>query len=353
MVGDEDLDFEDLEDSTDSAANVNAAEILVSADNTLYVVDGTTNDGGVYRLLLDETGNLWEFIGDTDMNDTSWHAWLTPGSNVLWTIDWGGSDAELWVIADTLTGQVMLDSPADGFRSDDESYIALAWNEMSGADEYEYCVETTVIAGTNKTGTTDDTDVAFNDLSDGAEYTWKVRVAPGEPWSSRWSDSRTFHTALGAPPWSPAIYAPGNGATGVDLMPAFSWETATGADGYQFQLNDSPVFATLVDVKVSTEAYQVTIELEYGTTYYWRVRALKGDDAISRWSEVAVFTTMEEPAEPPPPPTTTIITSTTQAPEPVVLPTAIPPALLWTIVGIGAALIIAVIILIIRTRRAV
>jgi len=296
-------------------------------------------DTGLYRLLLGEDDSIWETADDSELVLPA-HAWLTSGSNVVWTID--DDDAEVWVISDTLSGQVTLDSPADGFRSDDEDSQLISWNALTGADEYEYDCDST--------GTTSSTSKNISGLASGTEYTWKARVAPGEPWSSRWSDSRTFHTALGAPSWAPTLYAPGNGATGTSLLPAFSWETATGADGYQFQLNDSPVFATLVDTNLTTEAYQVTTELEYGTTYYWRVRALKGDDAISRWSEVAVFTTMEEPAAPTTPVTTT---TTTQAPAPIVLPTAIPPALLWTIIGIGAALIIAVIVLIVRTRRAV
>ncbi|MFC2062485.1 WD40/YVTN/BNR-like repeat-containing protein [Chloroflexota bacterium] len=345
IVGDEDLDFNDLEADATGAHGISpdfsAGALLVSPDNTLYAIDyNTLSSGGVYRLLLDEDGNVWESAEDGDLVNSSWRGWLTPG-NVIWTIDW--ADAELWVLADTLSGQVTLSSPADGFRTDSEDTVALAWNEMTGADDYEldYGVAPLGDLGTSTT---------LNNLDDATEYTWMVRVEPGAPWSSRWSDSRTFHTALGVPPWSPTPYAPGNGATGVSLLPAFSWETASQADGYQFQLNDSPVFATLVDVEVTTEAYQVTTELEYGTTYYWRVRALKGNDAISRWSEVSVFTTMEEGADPPTPVTTI---TTTEAPPPVVLPTAIPPALLWTIIGIGALLIIAVIVLIVRTRRAV
>jgi len=181
-------------------------------------------------------------------------------------------------------------------------------------------------------------------------------VAPGEPWHSRWSDSWTFNTALGEPPWSPTLYTPGGewqySGLDVELMPAFSWQSAKNADGYQFVLADNAEFASpLVDEKVPESAYNLDFELEYNTNYFWKVMAYNGSKAISRWSDVGAFTTItkEVPAPSPAPPATV----TQPAPAPVVIPTPIPPVLLWVIVGIGALLIIAVIILIVRTRRVI
>ena len=115
-------------------------------------------------------------------------------------------------------------------------------------------------------------------------------------------------------------------------------------------LADNAGFSSpLVDEKVSTDAYSPDVTLDYSSTYYWKVQAFKGNKAISRWSDVSVFTCKTEAAPPPPPaPTPTL---TVQPATPIILPTPVPPALLWTIIGIGAALIIAVIVLIARTRR--
>ncbi len=136
-------------------------------------------------------------------------------------------------------------------------------------------------------------------------------------------------------------------------MPAFSWESAQSADSYQFVLADNATFTSpLVNEKTSSSAYNLDFELEYNTNYFWKVMAYKGNDALSRWSDIGAFTTIEKaaPAPPAPPPPATV---TQPAPAPVIMPTPIPPVLLWVIVGIGAALIIAVIVLIVRTRRAV
>jgi len=361
----DDTEWEALEDDTNDTPIVgNFDGLVVASDRALYAgydsvdydADGTADDwndsnSGLVRLLLDESNSLWENADGLDDVDL---LWLTPGSNVLWTIE-GDNDA-LQVLEDTLSGQVTLDSPPDGYQHDREDVIQLAWDEMRGADEYE-------VSGTESSGLgmdidedeIDDTDIVVQ-TTGSTEYDWKVRVSPSEPWSSRWSDEWTFNTALGPAPWAPTLYTPGGvwqySGLDVELMPAFSWESAKNADGYQFVLADNAEFASpLVDTKTPESAYNLDFELEYNTNYFWRVMAYDGSKAISRWSDVGAFTTITKgvPAPSPAPPATV----TQPAPAPVVLPMIIPPVLLWTIVGIGALLIIAVIVLIVRTRRAV
>ncbi len=240
----DDVDWEGLEDDANEAAEAAGCEgLVVAADNALYAIDA--DDDELDRLLLHEDDSEWEAADDSDLNDPR-GLWLTPGTNVLWTID--DDDAELWVLEDTLSGQVTLDSPPDGYSHDREDVIQLAWDEMRDADEYEY-------EGTESSGlgidiepdTTDDTDITVS-TSGSAEYDWKVRVAVGEPWHSRWSDEWTFNTALGASPWAPTLYTPGGvwqySGLDVELMPAFSWESAKNADGYQFVLADNAEFTS-------------------------------------------------------------------------------------------------------------
>jgi hypothetical protein len=313
-------------------------------------------------LLLWESNNDWESEDDSSLV-MPWGLWVTPGSNVLWTLD--DDDGEIWLLEDTLSGSPTLSSPTSGYKSEKEEQMRISWNEMRGIDEdYEFKY-TNVDPDYTKTDWTDDTSILLTDLSATSEYSWKVRAAPQsrgddnddhDTWSSRWSDSWTFFTALGEPPWAPTLYTPGGvwqySGINVELMPAFSWESANTADAYQFVLADNAEFTSpLVNEKVSESAYQLDFELEYNSNYFWKVQAYKGTEALSRWSDVGAFTTMEKAVAPPsqPPPATV----TQPAPAPIVLPTPIPPILLWVIIGIGALLIIAVIILIVRTRRAV
>jgi hypothetical protein len=95
-------------------------------------------------------------------------------------------------------------------------------------------------------------------------------------------------------------------------------------------------------------AWAITTDLEYGTTYYWRVRSV-ADGIKSGWTSFG-FTTVAEPEPPiviPPQPTPTIIVPTPQ----VIVPEQAVPVYVWAIIGIGAVLVIAVIVLIVRTRR--
>jgi len=104
------------------------------------------------------------------------------------------------------------------------------------------------------------------------------------------------------------------------------------------------------------------VTLEDGKTYFWRVKALapvEGD-----WSSIANFT-VALPVET----STTPQVTVTQVPAPsftitqppatsIVMPTQPPdevinPAYIWVIIIIGAVLVIAVIVLIVRTRRSV
>lgn len=107
-------------------------------------------------------------------------------------------------------------------------------------------------------------------------------------------------------------------------------------------------------------------DLMPGVTYYWRVRVNEEGPVQSPWSDTWSFTIEEAEAPPPvtveevPPPEVTV-----ELPPPEVkvevpplvevppAPAPIAPAYIWAIIIIGAILVIALIVLIVRTRRVV
>ena len=218
-------------------------------------------------------------------------------------------------------------------------------------------------------GMTDDNAASF---MPGNTYYWRVRHsdvdAPGGEGSkgqlmSPWSEVRSFSIEA---PISFALTSPSVGATSVALQPTFVWTTFEGAIGYEVAVSEDSSFAILDwSHSVDSTFYQTEEKdmLSYSTTYYWRVRGVTGP-APSRkaapggpWVS-GVFTTEAAPAPPPPPPV--VIEPTPPAPPPQIVtvevpvpgpPQAIPATLLWAIVSIGAILIIALIVLIVRTRR--
>jgi hypothetical protein len=178
----------------------------------------------------------------------------------------------------------------------------------------------------------------------GRTYYWRVRTAA--PLLSPWSETRSFTTG-GAQAFK--VLTPALGATGVDIKPIFSWSDFVGATGYGIEVSTDPTFATLTFSGNTTATFfNAPSNLAYSTTYYWRVKDVAGPYATG------VFTTMATPATPQPP---VVITQPATPPPPSVItvpvpqPAAIPTYLLWIIIGIGIVLVIALIILIVRTRR--
>jgi len=166
---------------------------------------------------------------------------------------------------------------------------------------------------------------------------------------------------------APTILAPTTGDDTVSLTPTFAWEAVTGADGYYFQLADNANFvAPMVKLdgdmgRLIVTAYAYVTELPYSTAYYWRVKAVSGTAAAGDLLESAwvsgLFITKAEPEEPIPP---IVIEPTPPAPAPIIEPivevitppaTPITPAWIYAIIGVGAVLVIALLVLIVRTRR--
>jgi hypothetical protein len=142
--------------------------------------------------------------------------------------------------------------------------------------------------------------------------------------------------------------APENGSTGIGIEGVgFSWTAIGGATSYSFVLSaNSDLSGAMASEELSGTAYTYTGMLDYSTPYFWQVTAWKDGSELAT-SDVGAFTTMSEPPPPPAP-----APAPTPPPE-VVIPPAqqITPGWIIACIAIGAALIVLVIVLIVRTRR--
>ena len=77
----------------------------------------------------------------------------------------------------------------------------------------------------------------------------------------------------------------------------------------------NPTVLKVGDYALATTAWQCNINLNYDTTYYWKVRAISGD-SYSDWSAVSTFTTVSPPEE---------VQAASSAPTPASPPPAPPP----------------------------
>jgi len=201
----------------------------------------------------------------------------------------------------------------------------------------------------------------------GYTYYWRVRTSETSPMYSPWSEVRSFTVeSLGILPT--AIQAPAPGAANVPVMPTFSWSATEGAIAYEFAIDPGWQLAG-VDNALKTNTYVTDHPLEYDTSYTWKVRAVFNFKPADYGEWVSgVFTTMAEPAPVAKPYTCPQdgLTFATEAElaehwakfhgapaPPAPAPPAVPDWALVTIIIIGAVLFIAVIVLIVRTRRVV
>jgi hypothetical protein len=194
----------------------------------------------------------------------------------------------------------------------------------------------------------------------------------------------TVPTTLGAPTPGAGSISPTNGATGVPVSGVtFTWPVVTPPAGstitYQFALaqasaNTSANEFAILDYSdnsiTNAEPNQET--LQYNTVYWWEVRAVTMSStgaitATGPWT-ISMFTTAPQaPATTPAVTTvvssvTTVVTTNVNVTSPVTTITftqptppastpVIPSYLLWAVIAVGAILVIAVIVLIVRTRR--
>jgi hypothetical protein len=221
--------------------------------------------------------------------------------------------------------------------------------------------------------------------------TYYVSVWAVEPVSSFLYNKAplSFTTGPGTAVYTPHLY-PINGAYDVPVKPNFAWDAVPGATGYEFRIVEGSVLPSGTATVLTFNSYTPAAALKNMTTYTWQVRAMTGSIA-GDWI-TSVFTTVKapEPVVTVPPATTTTVNTTsiiipTQTPAPVptinlpqptvivnpapitvtippgttmpvptlVMPEAQTPVYIWIIVAVGALLTVAVIVLIIRTRRVV
>jgi len=308
-----------------------------------------------------------------------------PGSNVLYgLVNSIGTPPtayphafSLLTFTDTFAITPTITGPADG-ASDVSTAPTLSWEAISAPSGTVVTYTVTIgtdanFAGvawgpTNTTGT--QLVVPAGNLTAGRLYYWRVQVLAGAPLTTQRA-TRTFVCSLGAAGQNAALSSPAPGATGVSVSPNLQWAPVAGATGYRVQLaTDAGFTDVLANKLLDTTVWSYGETLDNSTTYYWRVKAIS-PNTEGGWS-VGVFTTAAVPAPPitvPPAPAPTTITMTQPAPPPattITVPPAqtitVPPApapvtteivpgWIYAIIAVGAVLVIAVIVLIVRTRR--
>jgi PKD repeat protein len=132
-------------------------------------------------------------------------------------------------------------------------------------------------------------------------YYWRVMVQDVLYYWSDWSVATSFTTVKGFCPDQPENVSPANGATEIspdqklrasdyydgegDAHLASQWQVASTAGAYI-----SPLFDSSISTSNKVEIAMPVGLVEYGKTYYWRVRYQDDTGWWSAWSEETSFT---------------------------------------------------------------
>jgi len=290
-------------DSTLPVGNI-LTQLTVSLDGTLYAtnsqsVDTANKEGGMERCLDPSysSGPTFETV-TRGLDDGATLAGLWLSENKLWSVD--TTNTRLMTFTDSLTVSVTLTSPSDRASGIDNRSINLDWRSASGATKYEWQLDyDTDFSSAPFEGDTEASSVQLpEELELATTCHWRVRVI--EPVLSLWSNTRSFTTSLGSSVIAPSLRSPGAGAKSVGVRPVFQWSAIAGADSYELLVSPStsftnPVITKLGNYALPANAWQSDIELDYDSTYYWKVRA-SGSDGYNAWSAVSAFTTESSPA---------------------------------------------------------
>jgi len=309
---------------------------------------------------------------------------VSSGMPTLWAIDTLGTGDDL----ESFTDPVSLAAPAvtgpdDGasvsvnsksgtvydvtftFKKYNDTDVNSAVLEIATDPDFNAIIKTdTMAAGTLSTETVARINGPSNNVNymPGETYYWRVRTT--SPLNSPWTATRSFTVQSLEEPF--AVSGPAVGAADVSTTPTFTWAEYEGAIKYEIAVSEDPTFAILEwSANVDNPFYAVGADnaLKYSTTYYWRVRGVTAEPYLAgkAWVTPAgpwvtgVFTTMAEPVEEEKAEPVVITepgdTKIEVVKVPVTSQPVIPTYLLWVIVGVGAVLIIALIVLIVRTRR--
>ncbi len=337
-------------DEVTKAGKVKISGLLVADDgnnlSTLYatesdpvvtrVIGTTAAEGGAARCLnptgpplsLATKAPVFEIVNTRlAAGVTLSGLWYAKGDcHHLWSIDTAPVPDVIYTCKDTLTTPLELTSPADGASSRRQTSCKVSWNKAISATSYNmwYDIDPSFElspAQLYPQGTSTNIAPAAG-LDSGISYYWKVRVGQsgnstcvpgttitfGAPALSRFSPTWSFTTALSRGQWSPlslpTAVAPPPGKTNVPLRPAFQWNAADRATGYEFMLAKDSRFDKVVVSKIGAQTLKTTAwaydsDLDYSTTYYWRVRAIS-PTSQSEWG-VSIFTTEPSPPTAPPP----------------------------------------------------
>ena len=195
----------------------------------------------------------------------------------------------------SVTCRLKLTAPAVTGGNDAQGRPTLKWNAVSGAAKYEVYrarskdgdyIKYSTVTGTSYTNS--------SYIENGNTYYYKVRALDAS--GTAGPDSTPVSVTYKAPFGAPLV----TGSKDSQGRPALKWDKVTDAAKYEvYRARSKDGTYSLMSTQSAT-GYTNTSYLTNGTTYYYKVRALKANGTASAYSSVVTITygTVPTPAAP-------------------------------------------------------
>lgn len=217
---------------------------------------------------------------------------LDFGTNYYWRVRaWHASDTTQWsqVWDFSTLVSVTLTAPANNVTNQFPN-VLLNWNYVSDPISYDVEYDTSAsFSSPLYTYATNDTISEYKtaELLFGTKYFWRARIhnaADTSQWSATWS----FTTIDVLNQTSPS-----NGAIDQGSRLTLNWTAVSGTNGYEVRADTVSDYSSPIAIYLnSITSNQQLVDLYFGTTYYWSVRAVHAKDT-SLWTGNWTFTTAD------------------------------------------------------------
>tara|TARA_R110000868_G_scaffold306734_4_gene568152 strand:- start:15322 stop:19356 length:4035 start_codon:yes stop_codon:yes gene_type:complete len=293
--------------SSDSRIQGFQLQVAEDAFFTSIVLDDDT---------IEEPDTVYQ-IADGILTNDDQYFWRVRAEYDTTTSSW--SQVFSFTTTQNTPGKIALTSPLDE-AADVSLTPLLDWDVDDNSTSYSIQLSTVndfsseILSETELSETEFQLSAAQN-LNAATTYFWRVQGV-NETGSGEWSDTLSFTTSN----LVPTLLSPNNEATDTPTSIDFLWMNISGVLSFDFQVSKSSSFNTL---SIDSTAYSDTVltvsDLEFGNSYYWRVRA-NYTSSTSEWSTTRVFTVIDAPP----------LVPELQAPDSAATNVSITPVLNWS-----------------------
>ncbi len=207
------------------------------------------------------------------LSQSTTYYWQVRAVNNEGTREADGGEWWSFTTAPSRPGFFNKTSPSNG-ATRQPVITTLSWSESPGAEQYEYCYDTTndnACSTWFSAGT--DTSVTILDLLQDTTYYWQVRAVNAY--------GATYANGSSADFWSLTTYhlpgafnktSPADGSDQVNSV-TLAWNASSDADSYEYCYDTSNDNACSTWLSSGTNTSVTLNDLDPNATYYWQVRA--------------------------------------------------------------------------------